>query len=249
MAEIKSKALHFMGGNFELPKVEKQKNHSGCEVILCSKFSVYSHFMNLISGFSFCKRVYILYIVLGMAFLCSSCSKKKIELSFTALSSGTVLDLNSIYFLNDSLGYTCGGLRYEKGEVLKTEDGGFTWTDQSTGDMIKALYKITFPSPDTGFCCGYDGKIFRTYDGGNSWILFQSALYRPLRDVFMLNSREGYACGGDGFKTGCRFSTVNSGDSWESDTSQLEFRSIIFFNDSVGVVAGYGAILRTVNGG
>ena len=180
----------------------------------------------------------------------SSCHKEKISLIFTELPSITTNDLNSIFFLNDSTGYACGGLRYDKGDILKTTNGGFTWHDQSNTDMIKAFYKITFPSLDTGYACGYEGgKVFRTFNGGNTWEKIVAGVYVPMRDIFMLNSQKGFCCGGDGFKSGCTYSSTDAGDSWTSDTADLEYRSIFFFNDSVGVLAGYGAILRTTNGG
>jgi hypothetical protein len=133
----------------------------------------------------------------------SSCQKEKINFIFTELSSGTTDDLNNLFFLDDSTGYVCGGLRYDKGEILKTTNGGSSWINQSTTDMSKALYRIIFPTRDTGFACGYDGKIFRTFDEGNHWEYFQSNLYRPLRDLFMLNAQKGFCCGGDGFRSGC----------------------------------------------
>ncbi|HYV92181.1 MAG TPA: YCF48-related protein [Chitinophagales bacterium] len=179
-----------------------------------------------------------------------SCQKEKITITFTELSSATTDDLHNIFFLDDSTGYVCGGLRYEKGDVLKTTDGGFTWHDQSTSDMDKALYKITFPSRDTGYACGYEGgKVFRTFDGGNHWDKLQSNINQPLRDLCMLNSQKGFCCGGDGFKGGCILNTSDAGNSWQFDTSNLEYRSIFFFNDLVGVIAGYGAIQRTTDGG
>jgi photosystem II stability/assembly factor-like uncharacterized protein len=178
----------------------------------------------------------------------SSCSKKT-ELVFTEISSGSTRDMNSIFFLDDSMGFACGGLRYEQGEVLKTTDGGLTWKDESSPEMIKALYRITFPVKDTGFTCGYDGKIFRTVDGGNNWTLYQTPLYRPLHDIFMWNTYRGFVCGGDGFRSGCHFNTSDDGNTWNGDTSDLEFRSVIFLNDTVGLMAGYGAILRSTDAG
>ncbi|MFI5134649.1 MAG: YCF48-related protein [Chitinophagales bacterium] len=180
--------------------------------------------------------------------LLSSCSKEKISLSFTELHSGITDDLNDVLFLNDSVGYICGGLRYEQGDILKTSDGGFTWQNQSTNEMIKALYHVTFISSDTGFTCGYDGKIFRTFDGGNSWEYFQN-YYSPIRSLFMLNSGEGFACGGVGFDHGYKLQTTNYGDAWRWDTSKVEYRDIVFFNTSSGVMCGYGEILFTNDGG
>jgi len=178
----------------------------------------------------------------------SSCQKEKTTLSFTELTSGTSDDLNDILFLNDSIGYACGGLRYDKGDILKTVDGGFTWIDQSDSNMSKALYKLNFLSHDTGFCCGYDGKIFRTYDGGANWKYFQTNYYLPIRSMFMLNFSQGFACGGTGFKHGYQLQS-GSDDKWLVDTSDVEYRDVFFFDNLNGVMCGYGLILHTTDGG
>ncbi len=238
-----------------MSKVEKQKNRCCGEVILRAKIiQMSSNYFLFRKNFSPAandrQRIFILLFIccLSLAAI-TSCHKEKISFTFTELKSGTTDDLNSLFFENDSIGYVCGGSRYEKGDVLKTTDGGFTWIDQSSPDMSKALYKITFPSHDTGFCCGYNGKIFRTFNGGDHWDYYQSSLWWTLRDIFFLNTQKGFSCGGDGFRKGDKISTSNSGEAWSGDTSQLEFRSIHFFNASVGVLAGYGAILRTTDGG
>lgn len=199
------------------------------------------------------RNVYKLLMFLGAVsfflILLPSCNKEKINFLFTELPAGTTRDLNNIYFLNDSIGYVCGGLRYDKGDILKTTDGGFTWTDQSTPDMSKALYGITFISEDTGYICGYDGKIFRTYNAGIVWEYFQSSWYIVIRDICFPGSGRGLACGGDGYQTGALFQTGDSGNSWSFDTTSIEWRRIFFFNDSEGLLAGYGTILRTTDGG
>ncbi len=186
-------------------------------------------------------------VFLSVAFY--SCQKEKINFTFLQLTSGTSNDLNSIFFINDSIGYVCGGSRYEKGDILKTDDGGITWKDQSTFEMTKALYKITFPFHDTGFACGYDGMIFRTFDGGEQWQYFQSQYYEPIHDVFMVSPDHGFSCGGNGYQSGYLLTTGDGGNSWTADTTETEYRSIYFFDDSTGVLAGYGAILRTTDGG
>lgn len=178
----------------------------------------------------------------------TSCGKDKLEFSFTKLNSGISNDLNHIFFVNDSVGYACGGDRYFKGDLLKTTDGGFTWQDQSTPDMIKALYHLCFTSPDTGYCCGYDGKIFKTFDGGNNWQYMQTDYYKPLHSIFMFDGEHGFACGGDGYKSGYILNT-SSGEDWNSDTSEVEYRDLHFFNEVEGVMCGYGLILHTDDGG
>jgi len=198
------------------------------------------------------KKIQILFhftFYFSLLALISSCAKEKISLSFTELHSGTTDDLNDVMFLNDSVGFICGGLRYDKGDILKTSDGGFTWHDQSTDEMSKALYHVTFISADTGFTCGYDGKIFRTYDGGTMWVLYQNFYYSPVHSLFMFHSGEGFACGGNGFNHGAKLQTNNYGDAWQTDTSKVEYRDVVFFNELSGVMCGYGVILYTNDGG
>jgi photosystem II stability/assembly factor-like uncharacterized protein len=201
-----------------------------------SRFRTVSVFVAIITRFS-------------LITIISSCSKEKIELTFTRLSSGITNDLNHVFFINDSIGYVCGGDRYFKGDLLKTTDGGYTWHDQSTGEMTKALYRLDFISEDTGFSCGYDGKIFKTTDGGANWHFFQTDYYRPLRSIYMLDGQRGFACGGDGYKSGYLLRSTDGGDDWLADTSLEEYRDLVFFDESNGVVCGYGLIMYTTDGG
>src|SRR4030095_14642067 len=115
--------------------------------------------------FRFRRRKYSMFLLSLSLMPLSACHKEKFEFVFTELHSGIDRDLNSIWFESDSSGYACGGLRYDKGDNLKTTDGVYTW-QAAEEDLIKALYKINFPSPDTGFVCGYDGKIYETQNSG-----------------------------------------------------------------------------------
>ncbi|MGB3076869.1 MAG: YCF48-related protein [Chitinophagales bacterium] len=185
---------------------------------------------------------------ISLCILVSSCKKEKTTFVFAELNSGISHDLNDIYFVNDTTGYTCGGDRYIEGNILKTTDGGATWMPQGE-NLEKALNRINFISSDTGFIVGIDGKMYKTLDGGNTYILYQSGRYQPLHDVWMLNAHKGFCCGGDGYKTGYIYTTNDGGDSWSIDTFPQEFRSLFFTDEETGFVAGYGAIFKTIDGG
>jgi photosystem II stability/assembly factor-like uncharacterized protein len=115
--------------------------------------------------------------------------------------------------------------------------------------MSKALYQLDFLSSDTGFCCGYDGKIFRTYNGGANWQYFQTNYYKPIRSVFMLNANKGFACGGEGFNHGYQLQSNTDGETWIVDTPNVEYRDLYFADEMNGVMCGYGLILHTSDGG
>ena len=55
-----------------------------------------------------------------------------------------------------------------KGTILKTTDGGDTWSEE-TQSYSTALWGIDFVNEDLGFVCGSDGKILKTEDGGVTW--------------------------------------------------------------------------------
>ncbi|MBA2423622.1 MAG: hypothetical protein H0V61_10440 [Chitinophagales bacterium] len=192
---------------------------------------------------------FVSYVLIScVVLIIASCQKEKHEFVFTQLNSGTINDLNSLWFTDDMTGYTCGGDRYYQGNILKTTDAGATWFDQGAA-IDKALYSLFFVNNDTAFMGGYDGKIFRTYNAGDSWALYQNYVYQPVRGIFMVNDNLGFCCGGNGFKTGFILHTYDGGNQWQTDTFSMEWRSIFFVDNNHGFVAGYGSIFETTNGG
>lgn len=90
----------------------------------------------------------------------------------TVTGLGTV-NLNSIYFENH-IGYAVG----DNGTILKSDDGGVTWTklDDAGTDWVTAqyttganLYDVYFHDYLTGYAVGDDGVLLKTIDGGVSW--------------------------------------------------------------------------------
>lgn len=190
----------------------------------------------------------VVFAISLMAITVTSCKKEKFEFVFTELHSGISRDLNDIYFVDDTTGYVCGGERYNTGDILKTTNSGETWLPQGE-NLEKALYRINFSRYDTGFIVGFEGKIYRTHNGGSNWNLYQLARYQPLHDIFMVNEEDGYVCGGDGFALGYIYQTHDGGNFWSIDTFPQELRSIFFTGESTGFAAGYGVIFKTNNGG
>ncbi len=72
----------------------------------------------------------------------------------TFTTQTTQYSTSAIHMLNTSEGYA-GGLN---GRVYRTTDSGVTWN--VIGSIGGTLLSINFaPSSDTGYCCGYTGKI------------------------------------------------------------------------------------------
>ena len=51
------------------------------------------------------------------------------------------------------------------GTILRTTNGGTTWTSQSSG-TTNYLYGVSFTDANTGTAVGWNGTIIRTTNGG-----------------------------------------------------------------------------------
>jgi photosystem II stability/assembly factor-like uncharacterized protein len=65
----------------------------------------------------------------------------------------------SIYFLDNNNGYAAGGDGFSTGEIIKTADGGTTWTLSLTNSYT--YNALDFPTASLGYACGSGGAIFK----------------------------------------------------------------------------------------
>ena len=85
-------------------------------------------------------------------------------------------DMDFIKFVNDSLGYACGGQFNGIGSqsediIWKTKDRGKTWVKlmHQLNEPGFGLNELSFRNENHGIAVGSWGKIFETTDGGDSW--------------------------------------------------------------------------------
>ncbi|HNY03797.1 MAG TPA: T9SS type A sorting domain-containing protein, partial [Bacteroidales bacterium] len=81
--------------------------------------------------------------------------------SWNALTTGTVTNLNSIHFPTVDIGYAAGS----SGMLLKTSDAGEQWIVQQKVTN-QHLNSICFVNNDTGFAAGDRGAMLKTTNGG-----------------------------------------------------------------------------------
>jgi photosystem II stability/assembly factor-like uncharacterized protein len=115
---------------------------------------------------------------------------------------------------------------------------------------------VCFPSIDTGFIGSYEGKIYKTIDGGKTWVVKLTDNDLPIYKIYFLNNLTGFAVGGN---TGCSgsgcivpgsivYKTTDSGENWERISIPYkgsELYDIHFINDSIGFAAGLGLNIKT----
>ena len=97
--------------------------------------------------------------------------------TWRAQTSGTTNDLYSVYFSDVNTGYAVGGSLIWSdsgidivgkpyiGTILKTTNGGATWTSQLSGTIYR-LYSVYFTNFNTGYAVGDGGTILKTITSG-----------------------------------------------------------------------------------
>lgn len=159
--------------------------------------------------------------------------------------------LQAIWFGSPDTGYVAGGQRFLRTALYATTDGGQQWTPQFPELAFdKILFDLDFVDSRRGFAAGFDGKVLRTLDGGQTWRVSQIPFWYPMRAIKVVNDSLVIAVGGVGYSTGIIARSTNFGESWTViDILELELRDVVFTSATTGYACGYGAILQTTDGG
>lgn len=164
----------------------------------------------------------------------------------------TVLDengttLNSIFFINQNIGWTVG----DSGCLLKTTDGGTSWNQITIpgNPGIRNFRTVFFTSELNGFIAGgnYNNNVqtlLTTTDGGSTWSIIKDETGNILNDIYFINSSTGYAVG----KSGTAIETNDGGITWTTinlpaNDFTNDFNSVRFVNLDFGYIAGTGGIV------
>jgi photosystem II stability/assembly factor-like uncharacterized protein len=112
--------------------------------------------------------------------------------------------IRSLFFTDPLTGYMIGGKRWGWAEgydsLVKTIDGGINWFTSKIGTDTGyvQLTSLFFTDSDTGFIAGSNGKIFKTEDGGESYLMQNSGSTHHLSSVYFTDNNNGYIAGDSG---------------------------------------------------
>lgn len=125
--------------------------------------------------------------------------------TWETLETGVKRDLLSVDFATAERGVAVGDF----GTMIRTEDGGKTWSKLELpsdftlpedvvgvvepGDVL--LYDVDFATPEHGWMVGEFGVIFRTGDGGKTWMTQKSPVQTTLFGVHFADAHNGWATG------------------------------------------------------
>lgn len=146
---------------------------------------------------------------------------------------------NTAFFATPLVGYAVGNA----GAILKTTDGGFSWT-YSTGPDGANLHDVFFFDANTGIIASYWNGIHKTTDGGITWT--RKASY-PAISISFPTPLIGYSAGHGGYV----LKTTNGGEDWFQVTVplySLQSYSTLFIDETTGYISG-PHIYKTTDGG
>jgi photosystem II stability/assembly factor-like uncharacterized protein len=172
---------------------------------------------------------------------------KGINWSYMNLNAvaGGIVDL---HFFNKDTGIAVGGSLPNylsgKGRILRTVDGGNTWTVVHTSTHTQEIcWKVSFPSPNIGyvslqsFRSGGAQYFLKTTDGGLTWtdLPFLSGGSYNVQGIGFINDTTGWI-GGDPFN----YKTMNGGLTWTLDNFGNRVNRFRIFGDTLVYAAGSG---------
>jgi photosystem II stability/assembly factor-like uncharacterized protein len=100
---------------------------------------------------------------------------------------------NSVYFSDENTGmYSTNA-----GRIIKTTDGGGTWT-QVYSQPNSAVWDLSFPDSQTGYGCTSTGTVIKTINGGTNWIIQNTPLTENLYSIHFPSMLTGYVASWSG---------------------------------------------------
>ncbi len=172
----------------------------------------------------------------------ATCSAK---LQIAGLTQTVGCQPNSVFFASQRVGYVFGMSGGDLGAlfILKTEDGGTTWSTSVVPNVARwgSVEGTFFLDESTGFVRFNNGKLFMTTDGGHGWEGIAGTTVPG--GIAFADPKVGWSLNGGG-----QFSyTLDSGRNWSART--LRFPAGISSwsmprRDSAYVVGDHGMIYR-----
>jgi photosystem II stability/assembly factor-like uncharacterized protein len=155
---------------------------------------------------------------------------------------------NAVYpdltFINETTGFAV-----TQGFIVKTTDGGSTWTSINL-PINTPPKKIQFTDSQTGYIIGGDntfGVLLKTTDGGQNWTVHNLNTLECPYGMYFLNNNTGFITGKNLF-----IKTTDGGQNWTSLKSNgfRMFQDINFGSNNTGyATCNNGVYFKTSNSG
>src|SRR4029077_8786782 len=140
-------------------------------------------------------------------------------------------NLRGASFVDGNTGTVVG----EYGTIVRTTDGGNSWTIQTSG-TTQTLWAVSFTDANNGTAVGEAGVILRTTDSGAHWASQPSGTTLQLRGVSFTDANNGAAVG----EGGTILRTTDGGNSWSPQSSGTgnTLLGVSFIDTNTGTAVG-----------
>lgn len=165
-------------------------------------------------------------------------------------------NFNGVYFVNNYEGYVVGGKGDTSQIIIKTIDGGNTWSVQrnTVGATLNSVY---FTSASTGFAIGNKGVILKTTNGGLNWspISLSGVINtRNFNKILFNKQGVGFIVGGNESDTiATILKSTDGGNTWTVVKDAINspvLNGISFKNNNEAYIVGnQGVILHSFDAG
>ncbi|PLX33176.1 MAG: hypothetical protein C0600_00925 [Ignavibacteria bacterium] len=158
-------------------------------------------------------------------------------------------------FIDPSLGFIGG----DGGRILRTNDGGQSWSIVHGLGYIGTINNLKFRDADFGIATTYSSTILLTSNGGSRWNEAIPAAELSMRELALSPDGSIYLIGVDNDNSFAVLHSTNDGVSWEHrgmlpldyQVTQPEMPQSLYAlpNDELYVGATYGILLHSTDGG
>lgn len=161
------------------------------------------------------------------------------------VNSNTTSNLDNIRFINDSVCIIAGGIKYERSEVLRSQDGGYTWTSNVNPAAPKEMLGMGISTNGNIYLCGIDGIVLHSSDSGKNWAFARI-------DNWLANVGGNFPTPDTGIfvntilQRQCTITRVDSNFKIiDEQTYLFGVNNIYMVNADEGYVVGYGTVMKT----
>jgi len=164
------------------------------------------------------------------------------------INTGTSDRLNRIRFLDEMTGICVGGDRFEHSRILRTTNGGRSWSTVNNAEASKELFGIAQSVFGRVYLIGYDGKLLFSDDFGASWE-FRQLRFETYKAIDMRSPQNPVAIGGISFDRGDVMDLGSEADLLRHDSVDYELNDIRFATAGRAYRCGYGTIQFSTDSG
>jgi len=148
--------------------------------------------------------------------------------NWSYIDANTPYWLFGIFFSAHNVGFTLGG-NINSDIILKSNNGGNSWTKIRETFQDQLMSGLYFINDFEGWVCGFNGVMFKTTNGGISWIRETLQTDKELREIFFIDT-VGYCVGFSGTfmkyhytpppTNNIQIISPNGGELWETGSTK-----------------------------